>query len=595
MDSADEQRLSSTGSGAATVRFFTYFAGAYPGRTALMVVLLVAAGFAEGIGVAGFLPILEIGVDADSGAPPSDISRVVVTLLAALHLPTTLPILLALVVLALALKGAFRWLAMREAGFITARVGMDLRLRLIRSLMAAEWRFFTSSPTGYFSNAISTEAHRAAMGYREACAALAGLIQVAVYGTIVVLISWKIALASTVAGIVIMLLLRRLVSAARAAGVEQARTMRRLVGRLTEALPGLKPVKAMRREEFVLPLLEHETRGYNEAQRRQVAAVESLLSFNEPILVAVLAVGLYVVLTYTSTAFASVLVLAFLFHRFVGGLNQVQHRYQAMATGEGAFLSIEQLIADAEAARESDGGSEPAPAEIKHGIEFRDVGFSYGAVPVLRHVDLEIPAGEFVALVGPSGSGKTTLADLLVGLLVPTEGEILVDGTPLDRFDTYGWRRGIGYVPQDLLLFHDSIRRNVTLGNEDISDEDVKWALQGAGAQDFVAALPDGLDQLVGERGARLSGGQRQRIAIARALAERPRLLVLDEATTALDPDTEAAICETLAQLKGEVTILSISHQTAMRRVADRIYEVGEGSVRRISPDSRNLNLSVNS
>ncbi|MFW6084986.1 MAG: ATP-binding cassette domain-containing protein, partial [Gemmatimonadota bacterium] len=160
-------------------------------------------------------------------------------------------------------------------------------------------------------------------------------------------------------------------------------------------------------------------------------------------------------------------------------------------------------------------------------------------------------------------------------------GEILVDGIPLSRFESHSWRRGIGYVPQEFLLFHDSIRRNVTLGNDDIPDDQVKRALRSAEAWDFVSRLPGGIEHSVGERGAMLSGGQRQRIAIARALAEQPRLLILDEATTALDPETEKEICDTLVKLKHEVTILAISHQSALREVADIVYEVGNQTVRR--------------
>lgn len=546
-----------------------------------MVTMFLGAGLAEGVGIAGLLPILEIGVD-ESGTRPSEVSRTVEAVLGSIGLPATLPVLLLVVVAGMTLKGLLKWLAMREAGFVTARVGMDLRLRLIRSLMAAEWAFFTSSPTGHFSNAISTEAHRAAMGYREACAALAGLIQVAVYAAFVVFISWKIAAAALVAGALIMFMLRRLVATARSAGVDQAQTMRRLVARLTEALPGIKPVKAMAREPFLLPLLEHETRGYNRAQRRQVSAIESLLAFQEPILVVVLSLGLYAILTYTSIAFSSVLVLAFLFYRLVGGLNLTQAKYQSMASGEGAFFSIEELIAGAEDARETERGQRPAPPSIEDGIVIRDLSFSYEGTRVLRGVNLEIPSGCFVALVGVSGSGKTTLADLITGLLTPDEGEILVDGVPLQSFDIRSWRRGIGYVPQEFLLFHDTVRRNVTLGNEEISDEEVERALRAADAWDFVAGLPAGLDQLVGERGAKLSGGQRQRIAIARAIVEHPRLLILDEATTALDPETEAEICRTLVKLKDEVTILTISHQLAMRDVADLLFEVVDGTVRRV-------------
>jgi ATP-binding cassette subfamily C protein len=184
-----------------------------------------------------------------------------------------------------------------------------------------------------------------------------------------------------------------------------------------------------------------------------------------------------------------------------------------------------------------------------------------------------------VAISGRSGSGKTTLADLIIGLLRPSSGRILVDGVDLAEVDPASWRSRIGYVPQDLLLFHDSIERNVTLGNDRISREKVEWALEAAGAREFVESLPGGVEGVVGERGGMLSGGQRQRIAIARALVEDPKLLVLDEATTALDPETEAAICDILVGLKGHVTILAISHQPALRSVADVIFEVEHGGV----------------
>lgn len=556
-----------------TREFFLYFARAYTIRSVMMIVLLLGAGLAEGVGIAGLLPILEVGA-TNSDGDPSGMSQKVAELLGVVGLEPTLAILLMVVVAAMALKGLLRWLAMRQVGYVVARVAMDLRLRLIRALMNAEWSYFATRPTGYFANSIGTEAQRSANAYRMACSALADLAQSLVYAGIVFLVSWKIALLALVAGGGIMFAMRSFVASARTAGEQQTRLMRSMVARLTEALPGLKPLKAMAKEEYVLPLMESETRGFYGAQQKQVFASVSLISLQEPILVAVLAVGLFGVLTFTSTPFSTVLVLAFLFYRLVIGLNRVQQRFQDMAVGESAFWSLTRHLEEAEAARESRSGTRTPPS-LDEALTFEGVGFCYEpGQPVLSGIDLEIPAGSFVALVGASGSGKSTLADLVVSLLGPTEGRILVDGMPLSAIDPISWRQKIGYVPQDLLLFHDSILRNVSLGDESIEREQVEQALKDAGAWDFVSSLTEGMDQVVGERGSLLSGGQRQRIAIARALVGGPRLLVLDEATTALDPATEAAICETLAGLKGRVTILAISHQDAMRRVADAVYEL---------------------
>jgi ATP-binding cassette subfamily C protein len=149
--------------------------------------------------------------------------------------------------------------------------------------------------------------------------------------------------------------------------------------------------------------------------------------------------------------------------------------------------------------------------------------------------------------------------------------------------DLCSWRRLIGYVPQDTILLHDSIFTNVTLGEPSLTVKDVEYALSAAGAWDFVNGMPEGVYTTVGERGAKLSGGQRQRIAIARALIHRPRLLILDEATSALDPKTEASICQTLRALRGQLTILAISHQSAMVDVADRVYQIADGNAVQVS------------
>jgi ATP-binding cassette subfamily C protein len=149
----------------------------------------------------------------------------------------------------------------------------------------------------------------------------------------------------------------------------------------------------------------------------------------------------------------------------------------------------------------------------------------------------------------------------------------------LEKIDLKKWRRMIGYVPQETLLLHDSILMNVTLGDKDLTAEDIEGALRAAGAWEFVSILPQGMHSVVGERGQKLSGGQRQRIAIARALAHKPKLLILDEATTALDPESEAAICETMQKLGGKITILAISHQPALLKVADQAYRLQNKTV----------------
>jgi ATP-binding cassette, subfamily C, bacterial len=554
-----------------------YFLKKYPRRSVLIVGLLFLSGLAEGFGVASLLPLLELAM-GDPAAEPSRVSVVAANILGRIGLQPTLGVLLLALVMAMMAKGTFMWLSVRQQGYAVASIATDLRLLLIRAFLKARWSYFISQRAGHMSNAIGSEAQRASMAYAAACGLLAGIVQVLVYSTIAFLVSPVVAMAALVAGVLLVFLLGGLVQVARDAGRRQTILIKSLSARLIDALYGIKPIKAMARESHLQPLLEGETRELNEAQRRQVLASGILSSFKEPLLITVIALGLYVVMTRGAVSFESLLILVFLFHRLVGKVQALQGQYQSLAVSESAFWSLLDSVETADRQAETSAGH-AEPPELTDGIELIGVDFSYGDTQVLTQASLTIEAGKFTAVIGPSGAGKTTIADLLLGLYTPDRGSVLIDGIPLTELSLEAWRSRIGYVPQEMLLFHDSIRRNVTLGDESISDEDVIGALRSAGAWTFVGDLEEGIDTLIGEHGARLSGGQRQRIAIARALVGKPRLLVLDEVTTALDPTTEAEICGTLRDLAGAVTIVSISHQAAMRRVADVVYRVEHGRV----------------
>jgi ATP-binding cassette subfamily C protein len=205
------------------------------------------------------------------------------------------------------------------------------------------------------------------------------------------------------------------------------------------------------------------------------------------------------------------------------------------------------------------------------------VRFSHGGHEVLKGASMTIRAGEMVVMTGPSGTGKTTLVDLILGLYRPQSGEILIDGVSLTEIDLKSWRSLVGYVPQELVLFHDTIRANLTLGDDAVSDEALHTALEAAGALGFINDLPQRLETVVGEKGSKLSGGQRQRIALARALALRPRLLILDEVTSALDPRTAADITRNIRAFGQNLTILSITHRSEFLDLADRVYHLEDG------------------
>ena len=538
-----------------------------------MLAALLVAGIAEALGVVTLLPLL--GNLTSQGGQPSRLEAVFVKALALVGLSPTLISLLAVMVVMSLVKAGLTLLAMGHVGFVGAQVTTNLRLGLIRSLLHASWPHFASQPIGHFGNAISSEASRATSAYVGAWNAVAALAQLGIYLLSSVALSMEVTLAAGVAGVVVMGMLNWTLRVGRHAGERETRLLASLVGRLTDCLQGIKPLKAMGQEQRLLPLLEGDANEINRAQRHQTMAVWSLAVLPEPIITLFLACGLFAALTFTTTPMVELLVLALLFNRSVSRFTQIQKHVQIVATFESAYWSLDGAIRAAEAAAEHPGDG--AAATLEREIRLDGVCFAYGERRILDHVDLSIPAHGLVALVGASGGGKTTVADLVCGLIAPAAGTITVDGVPLSAIDQRAWRHQIGYVPQDLFLFHDSVLNNITLRDPAITRDAVEAAIKAAGAEDFVAGLAHGLDTVIGERGLKLSGGQRQRLAIARAIVRNPRLLILDEATTALDPETERSICDTLRQLARHTAILAISHQPAVAGVADRVYRLDGG------------------
>ena len=248
---------------------------------------------------------------------------------------------------------------------------------------------------------------------------------------------------------------------------------------------------------------------------------------------------------------------------------------RASASGRRLFevLDAPESVADAPHAT-------PLPAPVRGEIALRDVSFGYDpARPVLHRVELHVSAGQRVALVGPSGSGKSTLLGLLWRAYDPTSGAVLLDGHDLRDVSVGSLRGQVAQVQQETFLFNGTVRDNLRYGRPAATHAEVEAAARAANAHEFIARLPEGYETQVGERGTRLSGGQKQRLAIARALVADPRILLLDEPTSAVDPESEALIVEALARLPGSLTTLVVTHRLSLARNADRVLVLVDGRV----------------
>ena len=555
-------------------------------RTTLVILGLFLSGLAEGIGLSALLPLLNVAIAAErqgAGAPPGEFEQQVLNALAWLGISPTIGALLAVIVAGVAIRSLLLLAVQRQVGYTAARIGTELRLDLLRAVLRSRWEYFLHQPVGRLTNALATEAQRSSDSFVYGATAVTFLIHALIYGAIAVAISWQATLLSLGAGVLVIGSSHFLVRMTRRAGRRQTQLLGSLMARLTDTLQSVKPLKAMAREHLADQVLAGETLRLNRALQRQVFSAALLNSVQDLLFAGFIALGIYLALVVFQVELSTVLVLAITLARAFGSLGKVQKQYQKLTQGESAYWSLQEAIASAATAAEQIGAGH-APS-LERGIAFAGVGFAYEGHPVFERLDLDLGAGAMTVLIGPSGAGKTTVIDLVIGLVRPQAGSVRIDGTDLAEIDLRAWRDGIGYVPQDTVLLHDSILHNVTLGDPARSAADAERALRAAGIWEFVASLPQGLHTLVGERGGKLSGGQRQRVAIARALVNQPRLLILDEATSALDPASEQEVCQTLAGLKGELTILAISHDSALVEIADRVYQLHGGQARLLPPD----------
>jgi ATP-binding cassette, subfamily C, bacterial len=571
------------------MRLFFTLARKYQWQTILTLVAILFAGISEGFGISALLPLINTVFNqasqagATAGSPPVwtyAIDQIVQGVLGTVGLTPTVAVLLSLFVACIAFKCLLVYLANKQIGFTVVLIATDMRLSLLKSLFASSWEYFIRQPVGKLTNAVATEAHRASTAFSYGARLASMVIEAMIYTVLAFLVSWKATLISLGGGVFIIVILRRLVRKNRRAGAKQTVHTQSLIAQMTDILISIKPLKAMAREKQSDDVLTDTTRRLNRALQKQVLSKAALGSFQEPLTILFLVLCLYIALIYWNLSLTAIMAMVFFIGKTLKQIEKIQKEYVSLVEYESAYWSLLEKIEGAHHAREVFTGT--LKPSFSSTIRMDSVSFAYAGRAVLDNVSIELPAGSFSALLGPSGSGKTTFADLLTGLLRPQKGDIWIDGAPLSQIDIESWRRMIGYVPQENLLMHDTVLKNITLGEETISEAEVENALRAAEAWDFVQHMPKGIHSIVGERGSMISGGQRQRIAIARALVKRPKLLILDEATTALDPKTEKEICATLQQLKGGITILAISHQSTVMECADWAYRLQEGRLIRV-------------
>jgi ATP-binding cassette, subfamily C, bacterial len=565
---------------------FRIFFTAEDTRPWAVLLCLLLSGFAETISMSALLPTMQAMANADQ-SNGSLATAYVHAVLRFLGVEPALPNLIIIVVGFFVIKTLLTFFAMSYAGIAVARVSVAIRRRVITALFDARWSFYTQLQTGRLANTISADANTCGSAYSLAAEIVAFSLQAVAYAIVAFLVDWKLAVLGLVTGLLIAVLLNWLLRISRRAGYKRADKTASLTTFVADLISNMKPLKAMDRYDKLVAEMSVILRRLRKALMTREIARQGLTQGGELLVTLALGIGAYLAITYAKASLAELVVLGVVFFQVISIINRLQKLLQQSLENEASYVRTEQFIATALQQREIHLGKR-LPTLNKE-CRFENVSFAHDETPIIKNANITVASGSVTVLQGVSGVGKTTLIDLLIGLHQPDSGTITLDGVPMSEIDIHRWRRSIGYVPQELSLLHGTIRENIVLGNHEITEADIETAIQLAGARDFIEAMPHRLDTNVGSMGLKLSGGQRQRIALARALVTNPRLLILDEVTSALDPEAEMEICQNILALRGSYTTIAITHRPAWTEIATHLYKVDRLGITKVDHGPRTV------
>lgn len=471
-----------------------------------------------------------------------------------------------------------RILAIRETQFLED-YSFNLRDSLYKAVARADWEKLAASKQADTINLFTSQCSQVSHGVTEIIHLISSMVSSVMQLVIAVWLSLPVTVFVLICGSAFVLMFKRMFRISKQYGEELIRLNRNMYSELFNQLRSIKEVRSYGVQKEHAQLFGDISNSFRTAKMRFVrlrAVPQVIYSCAAAAMIGI--IFIVCVLMFDMDT-ARLMVLVYVFMRLWPVFSSLYGRIQSINTSVPALEKLEEALEML--SRDDDADENAAPMPFEKAIEFKNVSFAYqgSEETVLKNASFTLPKGTITALVGRSGAGKTTIADLLLGFLYPTSGEILIDGAPLTRENLPAWRHALGYIPQEPLIINASVRENLNRFHPSATDDDMIEALKKAQAWDFVKNMKDSLDTTLGDQGVRLSGGERQRIVLARVLLGHPRLIIMDEATSAMDYESETAVRKAVMALDQDITIVIIAHRLATVRTAKYAMVVENGVI----------------